>query len=90
MFAQTITIDRLGRITLPKQILDALGVQPETEVVIELADKEVVIKPKQPFTPITERIATMNLPVADWEQMEREIEHLGFVTRLDPLDYATS
>jgi len=74
MFAQTITIDQLGRITLPKQILDALGVQPETEVVIELADKEVVIKPKQPFTPITERIATMNLPVADWEQMEREIE----------------
>lgn len=90
MFAQTITIDRLGRITLPKQILDALGVQPETEVVIELADKEVVIKPKQSFTPITERIATMNLPVADWEQMEREIEHLGFVTRLNPLDYATS
>ncbi len=74
MFTQTITIDRHGRITLPKRILDALGMQPETEVIIELADKEIVIKPKQPDTPITKRIAAMNLPVAEWEQMEREIE----------------
>ena len=84
MFTQTITIDRAGRITLPKQILDALGVQPEAEVVIELMETGVVIKPKHPITPITERIAAMNLPIADWDQMEQEIE---FVTRVDPLAY---
>jgi len=74
MSTQTITIDRAGRITLPKQILDALGVYPEAEVVIELMETGVVIKPKHPITPITERIAAMNLPVADWDQMEQEIE----------------
>lgn len=74
MFTQTITIDRAGRITLPKQILDALGVHPETEVVIELMETGLVIKPKHPITPITERIAAMNLPVAAWDQMEQEIE----------------
>jgi AbrB family looped-hinge helix DNA binding protein len=74
MFTQTITIDKGGRITLPKQILDALGVQPETEVVIELKEAGVVIKPRHPVTPITERIAAMNLPVADWNVMEQEIE----------------
>lgn len=74
MFTQTITIDQAGRITLPKQILDALGVHPEAEVVIELIETGVVIKPKYPISPITERIAAMNLPVADWDQMEQEIE----------------
>ena len=74
MFTQTITIDRAGRITLPKQILDALGVRPEAEVVIELTETGLVIKPKHLITPITERIAAMNLPVADWDQMEQEIE----------------
>lgn len=74
MFTQTITIDRAGRITLPRQILDALGVHPETEVVIELMETGLVIKPKHPITPITERIAAMDLPVAAWDQMEQEIE----------------
>jgi len=74
MFTQTTTIDRAGRITLPKQVLDALGVHPEAEVVIELIEAGIVIKPKYPTTPITERIAAMSLPVADWDHMEQEIE----------------
>jgi AbrB family looped-hinge helix DNA binding protein len=69
MSIQTVTIDQAGRITLPKQILDALGIHPEAEVIIELVETGVVIKPKHPpITPITERIATMGLPVADWDQ----------------------
>jgi len=76
MFAQRITIDQSGHITLPKQILNALGVSAsrEAEVVIELTRTGVVIKPKHPVTPITARIAAMDLPVADWNQMEQEIE----------------
>jgi hypothetical protein len=56
--------------------LDALGIvgNQETEVVLELAGAGVVIKPKGALPPITARIAAMNLPIADWEQMEREIE----------------
>lgn len=74
MFAQTITIDKAGRIALPRQILEALGVQPETELVIELKDIGAVIKPQYPVAPIAERISAMNLPVSDWEVMEEEIE----------------
>lgn len=74
MFTQTTTIDQAGRITLPKQVLDALGLRPEAEVVIELTETGVIIKPKRPITPITERIATVGLPVAYWDQMEQEIE----------------
>lgn len=76
MFAQTITIDQAGRITLPEPILNALGAPAsgELEVVIELTEMGVIIKPKHPVAPITERIAAMGLPVADWEQMEDEIE----------------
>ncbi len=74
MFAQTIPIDQGGRITLPQQILEALGVQPEAEVVIALTETGVVLKPKYAVTPITDRLAAMNLPVSDWERMEQEIE----------------
>jgi bifunctional DNA-binding transcriptional regulator/antitoxin component of YhaV-PrlF toxin-antitoxin module len=76
MFAQTITIDSRGRIVLPEQILNAIGVQPkhETEVIVELTDAGILIKPKLQPTPITDRIAAMNLPIADWDEMEKEIE----------------
>lgn len=76
MLTQTITIDQAGRITLPQQVLDALGLSTssETEVIIEFTTEGIVLKPKTSATPLTDRIAAMNLPVADWEQMEQEIE----------------
>jgi len=76
MFEQTVTIDSRGRIVLPEQILNAIGVQSkqETEVVVELTEAGILIKPKLQPTPITERIAAMNLPIADWAEMENEIE----------------
>lgn len=76
MLAQTGTIDRNGRITLPQQILDALGVHTsqEMEVLVEMTEEGVIIKPKHLAHPITERIAAMALPVDDWGQMEQETE----------------
>ena len=76
MSPQTVTIDSSGHLTLPQPALDALGIEGDkvTEVVLELTGAGVVIKPKGALSPITARIAAMNLPVADWEQMEREIE----------------
>jgi len=72
----TVTIDRSGCVTLPEQVLEALGVHAlrEVEVIIELTDKAVVIRPKRPVAPITEGIAAMNLPVNEWDQMEKEID----------------
>ncbi len=66
-------IDRKGRVAIPPSILDALGLLPEAEVVISLTNAGVLIKPKN-SVPITDRIAAMNLPVAEWEQMETEFE----------------
>ena len=74
MVAHTITIDETGHITLSSEMLDALGVHAATEVIVELTEAGLIIKPKYSDTPITERIAAMDLPVADWEKMEQEIE----------------
>jgi bifunctional DNA-binding transcriptional regulator/antitoxin component of YhaV-PrlF toxin-antitoxin module len=71
-----VTIDRSGRVVLPQPALEVLGVPAsvESEVLIELTSTGVVLKPKPAATPITQRIAAMNLPVADWAQMEQEID----------------
>ncbi|HFD39682.1 MAG TPA: AbrB/MazE/SpoVT family DNA-binding domain-containing protein [Anaerolineae bacterium] len=74
MWAKTVAIDKSGRITLPNDILQALGIRPETEAIIELTETGALIKSKRTVTPITDQIAAMNLPVDRWEQMEREIE----------------
>ena len=74
MLAQTITIDRSGCIVLPKSVLDALRIHPGEKVTMHLTGESVVIKPKRTAVPVTNRIAAMNLPVADWETMKQEIE----------------
>ncbi|HEX9972754.1 MAG TPA: AbrB/MazE/SpoVT family DNA-binding domain-containing protein, partial [bacterium] len=63
-----------GRITLPKKILQTFGIMPRSEVILEVTDKEILIKPKKPVVSITEKIASMNLPVSSWLEMEQEIE----------------
>ena len=74
MLTQMSTIDKNGRVALPKPMLDALGISSDSEVVIELTDAGIVIKSKNPIPKITQRIASMDLPVADWEQIEQEID----------------
>ncbi len=74
MLAQTMKVDRAGALTLPQQSLDALGIRPESEVVVEWTETRIVIRPKSSPTPITDRLAAMDLPVADWDEMELEIE----------------
>ena len=53
---------------------EALGLFSETDALVELTAKGIFIRPKLSATPITEKIANMNLPVSDWAQMEKEIE----------------
>jgi AbrB family looped-hinge helix DNA binding protein len=74
MLSQMSTIDKNGRVALPKPMLDALGIASDSEVVIELTDVGIVIKSTNLTPSITQRIADMNLPVADWEEMEQEID----------------
>ncbi len=74
MSAQTIQIDLQGRIELPRMMREALGLIPQAEALVELTAKGIFIRPKLSATPITQRIANMNLPISDWTQMEKEIE----------------
>lgn len=74
MFTQMVLIDSAGRITLPKKMLNSLGIAPKSEVILEVTDKEILIKPKKPVSSITEKFACMNLPVSNWLEMEQEIE----------------
>jgi len=75
MFTQMVIIDSAGRITLPKKILQTLKIAPKSEVILEVTDKdELLIKPKKTSLSITKKIASMNLPVSNWLEMEQEIE----------------
>jgi bifunctional DNA-binding transcriptional regulator/antitoxin component of YhaV-PrlF toxin-antitoxin module len=69
----TLPIDREGRISLPAEILDQLGIRPESEVIMEVGPEGALIRPKSAETPLTDLIAEMNLPVSDWDQMKAEI-----------------
>jgi bifunctional DNA-binding transcriptional regulator/antitoxin component of YhaV-PrlF toxin-antitoxin module len=74
MLTQIVKIDKHGRIEVPEKMRKASGLFPETDVLIELKDNGVLIKPKLAATPITQRIAEMDLPVSDWAKLEKEIE----------------
>lgn len=73
MFTQIIKIDENGSITLSPEIIEALGVGKKTDITIELTKEGAIIKSKEKALSITDRIASMELPVNDWEDMEREI-----------------
>jgi AbrB family looped-hinge helix DNA binding protein len=74
MTTQIATLDRSGRISLPKPVRDFLRLKPGSQVIIEVRGKEVTLRAGEGTTSITNRIAALALPVSDWEQMEREIE----------------
>ena len=67
-----LEIDKNGSITLPPTIIEALGLCSQKGVIIELTKEGALLK-KNKTVSITEEIASMNLPVSDWEDMEKEI-----------------
>jgi len=44
----TVTIDKAGRLVLPKKMRDALHLQPGSSLEVEQRDDEVVLRPPQP------------------------------------------
>lgn len=72
MAVEIAKIDKYGRIKLPRLLRQRLRLVPDTEIKIEITNDGIIIKPGKSRTPITDAIAKMNLPVAEWEQMERE------------------
>ena len=66
-------IDKFGRIVLPKKMRSILSLGESSTVFIEDKDHELVVKLVHKKTGNTaKKIATMELPVGDWESMEAE------------------
>ncbi|MEK8020643.1 MAG: AbrB/MazE/SpoVT family DNA-binding domain-containing protein [Candidatus Parabeggiatoa sp.] len=53
MLENTGQIDLQGRITLPKDALEVIGLLPNMKVIIEWTKNSIVIKPKPSLPPIT-------------------------------------
>jgi AbrB family looped-hinge helix DNA binding protein len=43
-----LKVDRAGRIILPKSVRDRMGLQPDSELVLEETGDGIVLKPRQP------------------------------------------
>lgn len=48
----TATLDRFGRVLIPKPIRDNLGLQPGAELTIEDGDSQIVLKPTEQCVPV--------------------------------------
>jgi bifunctional DNA-binding transcriptional regulator/antitoxin component of YhaV-PrlF toxin-antitoxin module len=48
MPTQTVSVDGSGALILPPEFLRALGLQPDAQVLIEITDQGVIIKPVPP------------------------------------------
>ena len=46
------TIDRFGRLVLPKQIRDRIGLKPGSEIIIEELGSEIIIRHSEQKTPL--------------------------------------
>ena len=66
-------VDESGCIHLPVEALIELGVTPRSHVLLEISAQGAVIKRGTSMTPLTDYISSMNLPVADCDQMKAEI-----------------
>lgn len=71
---ETMRIDHIGRLIMPEHVRRALGVGPNQDVIAEITPDGLLIRAASSEASITQRIAALNLPVAEWEQIEREIE----------------
>ena len=74
MSSQVVKIDKNRNIQLTDEICQKSGIQPESDVIIEATQKGIFIRSKLESTPITDELIKMQLPVADWEQLECDIE----------------
>ncbi len=73
--ARTVEMDKFGRVIIPKEVRDELGVGEGDIFRLERKDEEILLKPLRLKKNPAKAIAEMNLPVSSWERIEKEIEH---------------
>jgi len=69
-----VVIDESGRLVLPEPVRKGLDLREPRDAEVTVTDTGIVITLERDATPITKAIGAMDLPVAEWEEMEREIE----------------
>ena len=72
--ATMITVDRVGRMVLPKKVREKLGLVGEGVAVMEVKGSEVLLKRSKTDRSPSKAISKMNLPIGPWEEVEGEIE----------------
>jgi AbrB family looped-hinge helix DNA binding protein len=72
--AKTVQTDRSGRIIIPKEIRDDIGIEEGDLIRIEKRNDEILLKPLHLKKNPVEAVVEMTLPVSTWEIMEGEIE----------------
>jgi len=69
-----LEMDKLGRVVIPKEIRRSLQLGDEQTLLVEVREGEIVLKPLSLKSDPVKAIAEMGLPVATWEEMEKQIE----------------
>ena len=72
--AKIIEMDKSGRVVIPREIRRSLQMTGEQTLLIELRKEEIVLKPLRLKSEPVKAIAEMNLPLAKWEEVEKQIE----------------
>jgi len=72
--ARTVEMDKSGRIIIPKEIRNELGVGEGDIFTLERKDQQILLKPLRLKKNPVKAIAEMSLPISTWERIEREVE----------------
>jgi AbrB family looped-hinge helix DNA binding protein len=72
--ATIISVDKAGRVVLPKDVRKRLGLAGGGILLMELRESEVVLKRSEIEKSPSKAISKMNLPTGRWSRIEKEIE----------------
>ena len=72
--ARIVEMDKSGRVVIPKEIRRTLRIGEEQTLLVEVREGEIILKPLSLKSDPVKAIAEMNLPVATWEELEKQIE----------------
>jgi AbrB family looped-hinge helix DNA binding protein len=72
--AKIVSVDKAGRMVLPKKVRERLGIEGEGVLLMEVKDSEVVLRRSTVERSPSKAISKMNLPTGPWNKIESEIE----------------
>jgi AbrB family looped-hinge helix DNA binding protein len=69
-----VSVDKAGRVVLPKDVRERLGLIGKGVLAMEVKGSEVVLKRSKTESSPSKAIAGMSLPAGPWSRIEKEIE----------------